>query len=190
LAKAKEDKQIIQIFNYLHGLPSSAPALPSRTTPVDQGGDTKQIIQNPNILPKCHPCFPQGKIEDFDFTHQSNGCADGAPPHGGGTAHSPPPGGHVCFSPSNIDTSNDMVLGSKITTPCFTDHSHVARAKKTSKFDSAGLAEARYHIGNMGVDVVNSADHQQLWLSILPLGSPRGYSPVLQPHANFCCSPG
>jgi hypothetical protein len=52
LAKAKEDKQIIQILNNLHGLPSSAPALPSCTTPVDHGGDANQIIQNPNILPK------------------------------------------------------------------------------------------------------------------------------------------
>jgi hypothetical protein len=43
-AKAKEDKQIIQILNNLHGLPSSAPALPSCTTPVDHGGDADQII--------------------------------------------------------------------------------------------------------------------------------------------------
>jgi hypothetical protein len=47
-----------------------------------------------------------------------------------------------------------MVLGSKITTPCFMDHSRVARAKNMSKFDSAGLAEAKYHIGDMGVEVL------------------------------------
>ncbi len=72
----------------------------------------------------------------------------------GGTARSPPPGGHVCFSPSDIDTSNDMVLGGKITTPRFMGRSHVARAKNTSKFDLAGLAEAKYHIRDMGVDVL------------------------------------
>jgi hypothetical protein len=47
-----------------------------------------------------------------------------------------------------------MVLGGKITTPCFTDRSHVARAKNTSEFDLAGLTEAKYHIGDMGVDVL------------------------------------
>ncbi len=169
--------QIIQNPNILPKR-SSFPqvnALPSRTTPVNHGEDAKQIIQNPNILPKCssfpqvnpeqniqnpnilpkhHPSFPQGSIEDFDFTHQNNARADGGPPHRGGTACSPPPGGHVHFSPSDIDTSDDMVLGGKITTPCFTDRSRVARAKNTSKFDSAGLAEAKYHIGDMGVDVL------------------------------------
>ncbi len=79
---------------------------------------------------------------------------DGGPPHGGGTACSPPPGRHVRFSPSDIDTSDDMILGGKITTPRFTDRSSVVRAKNTSKFDSAGLAEAKYHIGDMGVDVL------------------------------------
>jgi hypothetical protein len=73
---------------------------------------------------------------------------------GGGTACSPPPGGHVHFSLSDIDTSNDMVLGGKITTPRFTDRFRSAHAKNTSKFDSAGLAEAKYHIGNMGVDLL------------------------------------
>jgi hypothetical protein len=58
LAKAKEDKQIIQILNNLHGLPSLAPASPSRTTSVDHGGDANQIIQNPNILPQ-RSSFPQ-----------------------------------------------------------------------------------------------------------------------------------
>ncbi len=175
LAKAKEDKQISQILNNLHGLPSLAPALPSYTTLVDHGRDAKQSIQNPfflpkctsfsqvnpeqniqnpNILPKRHPSFPQGRIEDFDFTQQSYACVDGGPPHGGGTAHSPPPSRHVRFFPSDIDTSNDMVLGNKITPPCFTDRSRVARTKNTSKFDSAGLVEAKYHTGNMGVDVL------------------------------------
>jgi hypothetical protein len=78
---------------------------------------------------------------------------DGGPPHGG-TAFFPSPGRHVCFPPSDIDTSDGTVPGGKITTPCFTDHSRVARAKNTSKFDSAGLAEAKYHIGNMGVEVL------------------------------------
>jgi hypothetical protein len=57
-AKAKEDKQIIQILNNLHGLPSLAPASPSCTTPVNHGGDANQIIQNLNILPK-RSSFPQ-----------------------------------------------------------------------------------------------------------------------------------
>jgi hypothetical protein len=77
---------------------------------------------------------------------------EGPPP--GGTAHVPPPGGHVCLAPSDIDTSNDMVLGGRITTPCFTDHSRVAQAKNVSKFDLAGLAESKYHIGVMGVEVL------------------------------------
>jgi hypothetical protein len=41
-----------------------------------------------------------------------------------------------------------------ITTPCFADHSHVACAKNTSKFDLADLAEAKYHINKMGVKVL------------------------------------
>ena len=47
-----------------------------------------------------------------------------------------------------------MVLGGKITSPRFMDRSRVARAKNTSKFDLAGLAEAKYHISNMGVNVL------------------------------------
>jgi hypothetical protein len=66
----------------------------------------------------------------------------------------PPPGGHVRLAPSDIDTSNDTVLGGRITTPRFTDRSRVARAKNVSKFDSVGLAESKYHIGVMGVKVL------------------------------------
>jgi hypothetical protein len=100
-----------------------------------------------------HPSFPQSIIEDFDFTHRSDARADGGPPHGG-TACFPPPGKHVRFPPSDIDTSNGTVPGGKITTPCFMDRSHVACTKNTSKFDLVGLAEAKYHIGNMGVKVL------------------------------------
>jgi hypothetical protein len=41
-----------------------------------------------------------------------------------------------------------------ITTPCFMDYSHVACTKNTSKFDLAGLAEAKYYISKMGVEVL------------------------------------
>jgi hypothetical protein len=41
-----------------------------------------------------------------------------------------------------------------ITTPHFADRSRVARAKITSKFDLAGLVEAKYNISKMGVEVL------------------------------------
>ncbi len=53
-----------------------------------------------------------------------------------------------------MDTGGDTVPGGKITTPRFSDRSHVACAKNTSKFDAAGLAEAKYHIGEFGVEVL------------------------------------
>jgi hypothetical protein len=53
-----------------------------------------------------------------------------------------------------VDTGGNTVPGRKITTPCFSDRSHMARAKNTSKFDAAGLAEAKYHIGEYGIEVL------------------------------------
>jgi hypothetical protein len=138
------------------------PALPARTPHVNHGGDAPDRPHSAAAASahdavrgggQRHPSFPQGLIANFDFLYQgSNWMGEGPPP--GGTACVPPPGGHVRFAPSYIDTSNDMVLGGRITTPCFTDRSHVARAKNISKFDLAGLAESKYHIGEMGVEVL------------------------------------
>jgi hypothetical protein len=100
-----------------------------------------------------HPRFLQGRIEDFDFSHRGDTCLGGGPPHGG-TGHFPSRGRQLCFPPSNIDTSTGTGLGGMITTPCFVDRFHVAWAKNTSKFDLASLAEAKYHIGKMGVEVL------------------------------------
>ncbi len=123
---------------------SSSPSAQAATTPSDTrpcGGVT------------CHPFFPQGPIEDFDFSYRGNNWPD-AGPWAGGNARVPPPGGHVRCAPSDIDTSNDKVLGGRITTPRFTDHSRVARAKNVSRFDLVGLTESKYHIGAMGVSVL------------------------------------
>ena len=123
----------------------SAPATSStpymHNTPVGGGGQER------------HPSFPQGRVEDFDFSYRGDARTDGSPRRGV-TACIPPLDGHVRSPPSNIDTSDDRVLGGRITTPHFTDRSRVARAKNTSKFDSSGLAEAKYHTGDMGVEVL------------------------------------
>ncbi len=103
-----------------------------------------------------HPSFPQGRIEDFDFSHnleRASAHLDG-PPSGGAYACFPSCDGQVCFPPPGFDTDRDTVPGGKIITPRFTDCFHVARAKNTSKFDAAGLAGKNYHIKEYSVKVL------------------------------------
>ena len=142
--KARLD-EVLTLLSAKGGMSPSAPASSStpsmHATPVGGGGQER------------HPSFPQGRVEDFDFSYRGDARTDGGPRRGV-TAGIPPLHGHDRSPPSDIDTSDDRVLGGRITTPHFTDRSRVARAKNTSKFDSAGPAEAKYHIGDMGVEVL------------------------------------
>ncbi len=110
---------------------------PSCPPPFDNGGnaphaapsacmDSSPVVVHGGV--QHHPSFLQGRIEDFDFYHnpeRASACSDG-PPSGGAYARFPPHNGQVCFPPLSIDTDGDTVPGGKITTPCFTDRSHVA----------------------------------------------------------------
>ncbi len=110
------------------------PALPARTPQVNHGGDAPDRPHSAAAASahdavreggQRHPSFSQGLIANFDFLYRGSNRMDEGPPPGC-TARVPPPGGHVRLAPSDIDTSNNTVLGGRITTPCFTDRSHVA----------------------------------------------------------------
>jgi len=141
---ARLDK-VLTLLSATGGTSPSAPASSStpsmHDTTVGGGGQER------------HPSFPQGRVEDFDFSYHGDARSAGGTRRGV-PAGIPPLNSHVRSPPSAIDTSDDGVLGGRITTPRFTDRSRVARAKQMSKFDSAGLAEAKYHIGDMGVEML------------------------------------
>jgi hypothetical protein len=53
-----------------------------------------------------------------------------------------------------VDTSERKSQGGKIVSPRSIDRARYARQKNKSRFDSAGLAHADYHIGEDGVEVL------------------------------------
>ncbi len=116
--------------------PHDAPFAGRDSSPVDVDGGVQR-----------HPNFLQGRIEDFDFSHNPKVLmlARMVPLLAGPTLVSLPAMARFVSLPPAL-TLTGTVPGSKITTPCFTDRFHVARAKNTSKFDAAGLAEENYHI--------------------------------------------
>jgi hypothetical protein len=121
--------------------PSDTPPADSASTPVDE---------------QRYPSFPPGRVEDFDFSYSPHreSARSGYPTPRGASVHFHPRGGQERVPPPGVDTGGDTVPGGKITTPRFSDCSRVARAKNTSKFDAAGLAEAKYHVGEYGVEVL------------------------------------
>ncbi len=54
-----------------------------------------------------------------------------------------------------VDTAHAGVPGGRIRTPRSIDPAWRARDRKTNRFDLAGLADAGYHVGDDGVDVLN-----------------------------------
>jgi len=56
-----------------------------------------------------------------------------------------------------VDMAPTNVLGGKIKTPQSIDPVRHARNKKMNRFDSAGLANLGYHIGDFGVDSLTEA---------------------------------
>jgi hypothetical protein len=137
--------------------PSDTPPADSASTPVDE---------------QRHPSFPPGRVKDFDFSyspHREFTCL-GYPPSRGASVHFHPCSSQECVPPPGVDTGGNTVPGEKITTLRFSDHSRMARAKNTSKFDAAGLTEAKYHIGEYGVEVLTPP--KQLWVLVIPPRSP------------------
>ncbi len=138
--------------------PSDTPPADSASTPVDE---------------QRHPSFPPGRVEDFDFSYSPHreSARSSYPPPRGASVHFHPHGGQERVPPPGVDTGGNTVSGGKITTPRFIDRSRMACAKNTSKFDAAGLAEAKYHIGEYGVEVLT-----------LPIISNCGYQSFHQDH--------
>jgi hypothetical protein len=167
--------EVLDLLLTRSDMPAAAPP-PSHTPPVNPGGDATVPSSSPPLaqakdapsdtpladsastpVDECrHPSFPPGRVEDFDFSyspHREFACL-GYPPPRGASVHFHPRGGQERVPPPGVDTGGNTVPGGRITTPRFSDCSCVACAKNTSKFDAAGLAEAKYHIGEYGVEVL------------------------------------
>jgi hypothetical protein len=67
----------------------------------------------------------------------------------------PPPPFPSMVHGLHVDTAHTGVLGGRIKTPRSIDPARHARDRKTNRFDLAGLADAGYHVGDDGVDVLN-----------------------------------
>jgi hypothetical protein len=72
------------------------------------------------------------------------------PPHA-----PPPPPSPSMVHDLHVDTAHTGIPGGRIKTPCSIDPARRARDMKTNRFDLAGLADAGYHVGDDGVDVLN-----------------------------------
>ncbi len=167
--------EVLDLLSTRSNMPAAAPPA-SHTPPVNPGGDATvpsswpplaHAEDGPSDMPPAdlastpvdeqrHPSFLPGRVKDFDFSYSPHreSARSGYPPPRGASVHFHPRGGQEPVPPPGVDTGGDTVPGGKITTPRFSDRSHVACAKNTSKFDAAGLAEAKYHIGEYGIEVL------------------------------------
>jgi hypothetical protein len=67
----------------------------------------------------------------------------------------PPPPSPSMVHGLRVDTAHAGVPGGRIKTPHSIDPARHAGDRKTHRFDLAGLADAGYHVGDDGVDVLN-----------------------------------
>jgi hypothetical protein len=88
----------------------------------------------------------------------------------------------------HVDTHTRKVQGGKIVSLRSADRAQYACKQNKSCFDLAGLASAKYHLDEDGVDVLTDP---QLWIRIHPCRPPRGYPSLFQqdhPYSQDCCS--
>jgi hypothetical protein len=117
------------------------------------------LAPGPSLVVRCpSPCPPS-------TSPPAEPCMDGSsrmhvlPTWGHGFCPSAPkPSLYTFQNPGlRVDTAPTDVPGGKIKTPRSIDPVRHARNKKMNRFDSAGLANLEYHIGDFGVDSLTEA---------------------------------
>ncbi len=139
---------------------ASTDASPMRPSLADIRSPTVDaLVPGPSPVIRCPSPRPPSTSPPTEPCMDGPSCMPVPPNRGHGFHPSAPEPSLSTFRDPGlrVDTAPTHVPGGKIKTPQSIDPVWHARNKKMNRFDSAGLADSGYHIGDLGVDSLTEA---------------------------------